>query len=110
MRRHLSSGGSVEDGGDILKELINDIDTDPSSTVGDQMDKKASILNRTDSIKHDKYIKLDIEHSPPVKHRRRNNFISVVKDIFGRRSCLVLLVIVFLVILALIIHKILSSV
>lgn len=112
MRRHLSSGGSVEDDGDILKELINDIDTDPSSSVGDQMDKKASILNRTDSIKHDKYIKLDIEHSPPVKHRRRNNSISVVKDIFGRRSCLVLLVIViiFLVILALIIHKILSSV
>ena len=112
MRRRLSSGGSVVDDGDILKELINDIDTDHSSTEGDEIEEKASKHKRIDSIKYDKDFKLDIEHSPPVKHRQRNNYISVVKDIFGRRGCLVLLVIViiFLVLLALIIHKILSSV
>lgn len=114
MRRRLSSGGLLVDDGDILKELIDDIDTDHSSTEGDKIDEKASKLKRIDSIKYDKDFKLDIEHSPPcaVKHRQRNNSISVVKDVFGRRGCLVLLVIViiFLVVLALIIHKILSSV
>jgi hypothetical protein len=51
------------DDGDISKELINDIDTDHSSTEGDEIDEKASKLKRIDSIKYDKDFKLDIEHS-----------------------------------------------
>jgi hypothetical protein len=67
--------------------LINSFEISPSSTTDPPLERR-------------------------VKHRQRNNSISVVKDIFGRRGCLVLLVIViiFLVLLALIIHKILSSV
>jgi hypothetical protein len=40
------------DDGDISKELINDIDTDHSSTEGDEIDEKASKLKRIDSIKY----------------------------------------------------------
>lgn len=111
MRRQWSLNVNVLPNDPILEELIKE-------SGQEQPFETPSIKNQnlhfhgSDHSKSQKDIALDIESPAYIKRLQRNTSITIARNLFGRKSCLILILIlvVFLVLFALLIHKILLSV
>lgn len=111
MRRQWSSNVNVLPNDPILEELIKESEQEQS--LGTPNVKNQNLrFQGSDLSKSQKDITLDIESAAYVKRLQRNTSITIARNLFGRKTCLILILIlvVFLVLCALLIHKILISV
>lgn len=111
MRRQWSSNVNVLPNDPILEELIKESEQEQSLGTPHVKNKNLHFQG-SDLSKSQKDINLDIESAAYVKRLQRNTSITIARNLFGRKTCLILILIlvVFIVLCALLIHKILISV
>lgn len=115
MRRHLSTSRSIDNNEETAELLLQHVlEESEQSSFGDSHDPQKTQMerriSRSDSVNVDTVVNVD--GPEPVLRIQRSVSVFSARALFSRRSCVLLTVIslVFLILTALLIHKILTSV